>query len=85
MSDGPLTARGYDSRELVSWLQKAIRGAEVEDALYVGAESERSGYGWWLWKRLRAIASGDEAGGPAGGVRGVGGPAAVGAARIVVQ
>jgi replication-associated recombination protein RarA len=59
VSDVPTTARGYDARELVSWLQKAIRRGEVDDALYVAAELERSGYGWWLWKRLRVIVTED--------------------------
>ena len=48
MSSAPLTARGHDARERVSWLQKAIRRGEVDDALDAAAELECSGLGWWL-------------------------------------
>ena len=59
MSGPPPTARGHDARELVSWLQKAIRRGLTDDALYAACELERSGYGAWLWRRLRIIAAED--------------------------
>ena len=55
----PDTVHGYDPRELVSWLQKAIRRADEDDALWVTAELERSGFGAWTWARLRTIVSED--------------------------
>lgn len=55
----PPTQRGYDLREVVSALQKAIRRSEPDDALYWATEMARSGYGNWCWKRLRIICSED--------------------------
>lgn len=52
----PPTRRGYDAREVVSALQKAIRRSDPDAALYWGFELARSGFGAWLWKRLRIIA-----------------------------
>src|SRR4051794_35659972 len=52
----PPTSRGYDAREVVSALQKSIRRSDPDAALYWGVELARSGYGAWLWKRLRIIA-----------------------------
>jgi hypothetical protein len=62
----PPTARGYDAREVVSALQKAIRRSDPDAALYWACELAKSGFGPWLWKRLRIIAVEDcspEAGG----------------------
>lgn len=55
----PPTSRGYDLREVVSALQKAIRRSEPDNALYWATEMARSGYGNWCWKRLRIICSED--------------------------
>jgi replication-associated recombination protein RarA len=59
VADRPATIRGHDARELISWVQKAIRRGLVDDALYAACELERSGFGPWLWKRLRVITSED--------------------------
>jgi replication-associated recombination protein RarA len=55
----PPTSRGYDLREVVSALQKAIRRSNPDDALYWATEMARSGYGNWCWKRLKIITSED--------------------------
>jgi hypothetical protein len=55
----PPTRRGYDAREVVSALQKAIRRSQPHEALYWAVELDRSGYGAWCFKRLRVIASED--------------------------
>src|SRR3954463_1432437 len=52
----PPTRRGYDAREVVSALQKAIRRSDPDAAVYWSMELARSGLGHWLWKRLRIIA-----------------------------
>ena len=59
MSGPPDTRRGYDAREVVSALQKAIRRSDLDAALYWGVELARSGYGNWLWARLRIIVAED--------------------------
>ena len=53
------TIGDYDAREVVSALQKCIRRNLDEDALFWAVQLERSGYGAWLWKRLRIIAMED--------------------------
>jgi replication-associated recombination protein RarA len=53
------TVGGHDAAEVVSWLQKAIRRGEEEDAVYCVVQLERSGLGPWAWKRLRVIVSED--------------------------
>jgi hypothetical protein len=55
----PPTRRGYDAREVVSSLQKAIRRSDPDAAMYWAAELDRSGYGNWAWTRLRVICSED--------------------------
>lgn len=55
----PPSSRGYDLREVVSALQKAIRRSQVDEALYWATEMARSGFGNWCWKRLRIICSED--------------------------
>lgn len=64
--DLPPTRRGYLAHEVVSALQKAIRRSDPDAALYWSFELSRSGFGPWLWKRLRIICSEDIglAGGP---------------------
>ena len=59
MADRPTTAGGYDATEAISAVQKAIRRGEVENAVYWATELERSGFGAWVWKRLRVIVSED--------------------------
>jgi replication-associated recombination protein RarA len=54
--DLPPTPRGYEARQVVSALQKAIRRSDVHAALYWAYELDRAGLGNWLWKRLRIIA-----------------------------
>ena len=53
------TVNGYDPSEVVSALQKCIRRAEIDDALFWAAELERSGMGWVLWRSLRIITAED--------------------------
>jgi hypothetical protein len=55
MSEIPPTRRGFDAREVVSALQKSIRRSDPDAAIYWGLELARSGFGAWLWKRLRII------------------------------
>jgi len=53
------TQRGYDFGEVASALQKAIRRNLEEDALYWATELDKSGYGNYVFKRLRIIVSED--------------------------
>lgn len=53
------TIHGYDLGEVVSAVQKSIRRGDEEAALFWGIEMDRSGYGEYLWKRLRIILSED--------------------------
>ena len=54
----PPTRRGYDTREVVSAVQKAIRRSDPDAALYWGIEPRPpSGFGRWLWKRLKSSQS----------------------------
>jgi len=55
---GP-TLHAYDFSEVASALQKSIRRGDEEAALYWAVELDRSGYGEYVWKRLRIIASED--------------------------
>jgi replication-associated recombination protein RarA len=57
-SDQP-TPAGHLCGEATSALQKAIRRGEERDALYWATELELAGYGNYVWKRLRIIASED--------------------------
>ena len=59
MSGPPRTVGGHDAGEVVSWLQKAIRRGQEDDAIYCAVQLERSGFGAWAWKRLRVIVSED--------------------------
>lgn len=54
-----LTAHGYDFYEVASALQKAIRRAEEDDALFWAAELYESGYQDYCWKRMIIMCSED--------------------------
>lgn len=53
------TVNGHELGDVVSALQKAIRRGQVDDALYWAVDMDLTGYGNWLWSRLRIIASED--------------------------
>jgi replication-associated recombination protein RarA len=53
------TPHGHFCGEVTSAMQKSIRRGEERDALYFAAELELAGYGNYVWKRLRIIASED--------------------------
>lgn len=53
------TVRGYDMKEVVSALQKAIRRSDDEQALFWAVELDRSGYGQYMWRRLLIMVSED--------------------------
>lgn len=56
----PRTARGgHDPSDCVSALQKCIRRGDEEGALHWAVEMDLSGYGAWVWKRLKVMASED--------------------------
>jgi replication-associated recombination protein RarA len=60
MAEGPPpTVHGHPPHEIVSWLQKAIRRGDTDAAIYCALELSTSGFGPWLWKRLRVICSED--------------------------
>ncbi len=50
---------GYTMGEVTSAMQKSIRRGLEEDALFWASELDLSGYGNYVWKRLRIIASED--------------------------
>jgi replication-associated recombination protein RarA len=54
-----LTPGGYLCGEVASALQKSIRRGLVDDALFWATELDLGGYGNYVWKRLRIIASED--------------------------
>jgi len=53
------TKHGHNLKEVVSGFQKYIRRGMEREALYFGTEIDLSGYGEYLWKRMRIIASED--------------------------
>lgn len=55
----PPTTNGYDFGEVASALQKSLRRGLEEDALYWAVELDLSGYGEYVWKRLRVVCSED--------------------------
>lgn len=55
----PPTLRGYDFGECSSAVQKCIRRGDEEGALYFAVELDRSGYGEYIWRRLRIMCSED--------------------------
>jgi replication-associated recombination protein RarA len=54
-----LTPGGYLCGEVASALQKAIRRGNEREALFWASELDLAGYGNYVWKRLRIIASED--------------------------
>jgi replication-associated recombination protein RarA len=55
----PPTRRGYDFFQTASSLQKAVRRCDEEAALYWTAELDISGFGTYVWRRLKVICSED--------------------------
>jgi replication-associated recombination protein RarA len=53
------TPGGYKNGEVASALQKAIRRGNEREALYWASELDLAGYGGYVFKRLRIIASED--------------------------
>lgn len=53
------TPGGYLNGEVASALQKAIRRGNEREALFWASELDLAGYGNYVWKRLRIIASED--------------------------
>jgi len=53
------TPGGYKNGEVASALQKAIRRGNEREALFWASELDLAGYGGYVWKRLRIIASED--------------------------
>jgi len=53
------TPGGYLNSECTSALQKSIRRGLEEEALFWATELDLAGYGGYVWKRLRIIASED--------------------------
>jgi replication-associated recombination protein RarA len=53
------TPNGHLVGEAASALQKSIRRGKEEDALYWASELDLTGFGNYVWKRLRIIASED--------------------------
>jgi replication-associated recombination protein RarA len=53
------TPGGYLCGEVASALQKAIRRGHEREALFWASELDLAGYGNYVWKRLRIIASED--------------------------
>jgi replication-associated recombination protein RarA len=58
-SGPPPTFRGYLFAEVASAMQKSIRRRDEEGALFWSVELDRSGYGEYVWRRLRLICSED--------------------------
>jgi replication-associated recombination protein RarA len=53
------TVGGYPCEEVTSAMQKCIRRGQDEPALFWATELDLSGFGEYVWKRLRIIASED--------------------------
>jgi len=53
------TPGGYKNGEVASALQKAIRRGNEREACFWASELDLAGYGNYVWKRLRIIASED--------------------------
>jgi replication-associated recombination protein RarA len=53
------TQGGYKCGEVASALQKSIRRGLERDAMFWASELDQAGYGNYVWKRLRIIASED--------------------------
>src|SRR5437879_4419775 len=54
-----ITPGGYRCDEVASALQKCIRRGLADDALFWATELDLAGFGEYVWKRLRIIASED--------------------------
>src|SRR5690606_7436177 len=54
-----MTKQGHQLFEVASALQKSIRRGLEEEAMYWAVELFNSGFGEYLWKRLRIITSED--------------------------
>jgi replication-associated recombination protein RarA len=55
----PPTENGYEFGECSSAMQKCIRRGDEKGALYWAVELDKSGYGEYVWKRLRIMTSED--------------------------
>lgn len=53
------TLKNYDFFEVSSAFQKAIRRGDEDTAMYFAVELFNSGYGEYLWKRIKVICSED--------------------------
>jgi replication-associated recombination protein RarA len=53
------TKHGYPLDEVTSALQKCIRRAQVDEAMYWAVEMNESGFGAYAWRRLIVICSED--------------------------
>ena len=53
------THGGYLAGEVTSALQKSIRRGDERGAVFWASELDLSGYGKYVWKRLKIIASED--------------------------
>ena len=53
------TGKGYDFFECASALQKSIRRGNEDSAMYFAVELFNSGYGEYVWKRLKIMCSED--------------------------
>lgn len=54
-----ITPGGFPAGEVASAMQKCIRRGAEEDALFWATELDIAGFGEYVWKRLRIIASED--------------------------
>jgi len=54
-----VTPGGYQCGEVASALQKCIRRGLERDALFWATELDKAGFGEYVWKRLRIVASED--------------------------
>ena len=55
----PSTKKGYDFGEAASAFQKSIRRGLEDSALFGATELDQSGFGEYVWKRIRIITSED--------------------------
>jgi replication-associated recombination protein RarA len=53
------TEKGYDFYECSSAMQKSIRRGDEDGALFWATELDKSGFGEYVWKRLKIMASED--------------------------
>ena len=55
----PRTEKGYDLFEVASAFQKSIRRGDRDEAMHWAVELHNSGFGEYMWKRLRIMVSED--------------------------